>query len=146
MNKGMDRFANSIIHALRMSGKLMINKGVNAEEIIVTLQQIGIRAIKNKMKYTTTFYIKSLLVLGNEASYEKRWKHLSDMAYYDFGVGAANLEKYFPDEADNVCSVIKLTNIEINDILSTESKDSLNNKIPDIEGYFEKFLKRYNSF
>jgi len=30
--------------------------------------------------------------------------------------------------------------------LSTESKDSLNNKIPGIEGYFEKFLKRYNSF
>lgn len=144
--KGMDKFANSIIHDLQMSGKLMINKDVSAEEIIVTLQQIGIEAIKNKMKYTAIFYIQSLLVLGNEASSEKRWKHLSDMAYSDFGVGVAHLEKYFHEEADNVCFEIKSLDIEINDILSTESKDSLNNKIPGIEGYFEKFLKRYNSF
>ena len=144
--KDMDRFANSIIHSLQMSGKLMINKDVNAEKIIVTLQQIGIRAIENKMKYTTTFYIKSLLVLGNEASSEKRWEYLSNMAYNDFGVGAAHLEKYFPEVADIVCFELKSMNIEINDILSTESIDSLNNKNPSIEGYFEKFLKRYNSF
>ena len=144
--KGMDKFANSIIHDLQMSGKLMINKDVDAEEIIVTLQQIGIEATKNKMKYTAIFYIQSLLVLGNEASSKKRWKHLSDMAYRDFGVGVAHLEKYFHEEADNVCFEIKSMDIEINDILSTESKDSLNNKIPGIEGHFEKFLKRYNSF
>ena len=144
--KDMDKFANSIIHDLQMSGKLMINKGVDAEEIIVTLQQIGIKAIKNKMKYTAIFYMQSLLVLGNEASSEKQWEHLSNMAYRDFGVGVAHFEKYFPEEADNVCFEIKSMDIEINDILSTESKDSLNNKIPGIEGYFEKFLKRYNSF
>ena len=144
--RGMDKFANSIIHSLQRSGKLMIDKDVNALEIIVTLQQIGIRATENKMKRTTTAYMESLLVLGNEASSEKRWEYLSDMAYNGFVAGAAHLEEYFPEEADTVCSVIKSTNIEIQDILSTESKYSLNNKISDIEGYSEKFLKRYNSF
>lgn len=144
--RGMDKFANSIIHSLQRSGKLMIDKDVNALEIIVTLQQIGIRATENKMKRTTTAYMESLLVLGNEASSEKRWEYLSDMAYNGFVAGAAHLEEYFPEEADTVCSVIKSTNIEIHDILSTESKYSLNNKISDIEGYSEKFLKRYNSF
>ena len=68
------------------------------------------------------------------------------MAYNNFVAGAAHLEKYFPEGADNVCFEIKSMDIEINDILSTEFKDSLNNKIPGIEGCFEKFLKRYNSF
>ena len=147
INAQMDKVAVSFLHDLRDVGVLLIPKGFDSsvENVIFNIHNIGILAIEHKLILTSTYSLNSLLDIAHEASSEGYKKHLSEKSYNYFGICAANFEKYYPEEADRACVEIKLRKIDIDQILPKERKDRINKQNPELAGFVDKFINRFNS-
>lgn len=146
-NKHIDEFAVSLIHSLRESGILLIEKNVSdgsVEEIIFTFHEMGIIASKNQLKNTAIFSMRSLLALAKAASNKRNGEHETKSAYYYFGICGAYLEKYFQENVDFVYSEMKSYYVDIDEILPTETINKINNQFPEVKGFLEKFINGFN--
>ncbi len=144
-DKHMDKIAEIITNDLQISGGLVIDKDVrdsSAEEAINTLEQIGIRATKLKLKNTSIHSLISLLVLANKADSKGNWAPESEKAYKSFLVCASHFEKYFPEQIDALCNEIKSTGVDINKDWLNKTKDIIK-KYPDVDGLLDRFIKRF---
>ena len=67
-----------------------------------------------------------------------------DYACDNFGICAANFERYYPERVAAVCDEIKRKKIDINEILPKERRDKINKK-PELSGFVDKFINHFNS-
>jgi len=146
-NKHIDEVAVSLIHSLRESGILLIEKDVydsSVEEIIFTFHEMGTIASKNHLKNTAIFSMKSLLALAKEASHKQNRENETKLAYYYFGICGAYLEKYFHENVDFVYTEMKSYYVDIDEIVPTETINKINKQFPEVKGFLEKFIKGFN--
>ena len=147
INVQMDGGARIFLHHLRDIGALLISKNEHssADEVIFNIHQIGIHAIKRKLKLTSLNSIESLLHIVNKASLDRSCEWLYEDVCKYFGICAANFEKYYPEEADRACDEIRSKTIDINQVLSKEIIDQINKQNPELDGFADKFINRFNS-
>ena len=147
INAQMDGVARIFLHHLRDIGAVLISKNEysSAEEVIFNIHQIGIHAIKRKLKLTSLNSIESLLHIVNKASLDRSCEWLYEDVCKYFGICAANFEKYYPEEADRACDEIRSKTIDINQVLSKEIIDQINKQNPELDGFADKFINRFNS-
>jgi len=145
-NKHMDNVAVSIVHSLRESGILLMEKDVydgSVEEIIFAFHQMGITASKHRLKNTSTASMRSLLALAKGLSLKRNREYETKLAYYHFGICTAYLEKYFNENVDFVYDVMKSYYVDIDEILPNETIDKINNQFPEVKGFLEKFIGNF---
>lgn len=138
--------AKSSLYGLKDAGILLISKGFDslAEDVIFNIHEIGISAIKHKLIFTSIGSLNSLLCIMYEKPPTKCRENCPEKAYDYFGISVANFEKHYPEEADRACDEIKRKKIDINQILPKERRDRINKK-PELAGFVDKFINRFNS-
>ena len=144
----MDGVAVSFLYDFRDAGVLLISKdfkGLSAEIVIINVHKMGILAIKHKLEATSMNSLESLLIIAHAASSKEYWKYLSEKAYNYFWICAAHFEKNYPEKAGTACEVIKSKKIDINQIFSKEMRDIINRQNPELVGFVDKFINRFNS-
>jgi hypothetical protein len=150
-NKHIDEVAVSSIHNLTELGILLIEKDVydnSIKDIIFTFHEMSTVASKNHLKYTATFSMISLLKLAKESSSKRNREKETKLAYYHFGICGAYLEKYFYENVDLVYTEMKLgyVDIDIDEILPTETINKINKRFPIVKGFLEKFINGFNQY
>ena len=146
-NKHIDEVAVSLIYSLRESGILLIQKDVydsSVEKIIRTFHEMGTVASKNHLKNTAIFSMDSLLALAKAASNKGNRENETKLAYYNFGICGAYLEKYFHENVDFVYTEMKSCYVDIDEILPTETINKINIQFPEVKGFLEKFINGFN--
>jgi len=146
-NKHLDEVAVSLIDSLRESGILLIQKDVydsSVETIIRTFHEMGTVASKNHLKNTAIFSMDSLLALAKAASNKGNRENETKLAYYNFGICGAYLEKYFHENVDFVYTEMKSCYVDIDEILPTETINKINIQFPEVKGFLEKFINGFN--
>lgn len=147
INAQMDRVAAAFLNELKSVSVLLISKGFedSADEVIFKIQKIGIRAIEHKLIITSNKSLNCLLDIAQEATHlEIDRHHLYDYACDNFGTCAAKFEKYNPEKVAAVCNEIKRKKIDINKILPKDRRDRIN-KNPELAGFIDQFINRFNS-
>lgn len=140
INAQMDKVAVLFLHDLRDVGVLLIPKGFDSsvKDVIFKIHNIGILAIEHKLILTSLGSLESLLHIVYESPL------FPENAYY-FGVCAAHFEKYYPEEAGRACDDIKSKNIDINQVLSKETRNRIDKQNPKLAGFVDKFINRFES-
>lgn len=150
-HKGMDRVATDVTKTLGDKSVQMIDKKMINPSVITAiegLEDIGIPATKNKLKHTSIESLKQLLIVAKAASINPLGEFYAEKSITQFGACAAHFEKCFPEQADEACNELKSLSKKhdgYNEILKKVelAKDDINRLYPDVAGYLEKFMKRY---
>ena len=148
VNAQMDMVAAAFVNGLKEVGVLLISndfKDSSADEVIFNIKMIGTHAIKHNLLDTSEGSLNSLLDITQKAAHlEIDWHHLYEFACDNFGICAANFEKYHPERVAAVCDGIKRKKIDINQILPKERRGIIN-KEPELAGFIDKFVNRFDS-
>lgn len=148
INAQMDQVvAKSFLSGLKDAGILFISKDFDssAEDVIFYIHEIGLLAIKHKLIFTSIGSLSSLLYIMYEKPPTKCRENCPEKAYNYFGISVANFEMHYPEEADRACDEIKLRKIDIDQILSKERRDRISRLNPELGGFVDKFIDRFNS-